>query len=636
MGNALGRLRAIESHHLLTAFVLLQPLILLRFVADQFAVGKIFYLYLIVAMLLLAAAARKREALRLPRDRLSILAGAYLLAVLLSSLFALNKGYAFLGRYQRYEGWLTFVAFAVLFFAARYVERRHLRTLGTAVAFSSLAVSAYGLLQRAGVDFIDWGAMNFEAWRVFSTVGNPVQLGGFLAIAVPISAWVALSEGETRSRLLGFGAVIAGAVCLILTESQGAWLGAWFGALALALGFGARNRLFWLKGAAVALSVASVAGVGALVYLKHPSVYNQSVESRVQIYRISWKMALERPLFGWGADNVRLGFEQTKDAAAVRKAESDSLVDKAHSWPLEAAATTGLAGLAALIGFVGAVLATGYRRLASGFNELPFWFAGALGYIAYLMTGVSDLSGMPLLWIALGVLAGYPASAIEAPALKRPAVTAAAAAAAALTLVAFALIISDALFLQAERLPYREADASYRAAEQLNPFNYDYRVEHGPRLVIEGGEANDREAWRVGVDVLEETVRANPHEAEAYANLGFGYFYGGKDFGDMALYPKALDAFKRGLKISPYYPEAHWGLSSTYLAMGDSRTALRHADTALDLKPSEARFHLVKAEALADMERYAEAEAVLITAVGLDPGDEDIAVRLREIRARPQ
>jgi NADH-quinone oxidoreductase subunit H len=59
-------------------------------------------------------------------------------------------------------------------------------------------VAGYGLLQFAGLEFVQWGTLPFETNRAFSTYGNPDLLGGFLIFgalstaAIGFWAWAML------------------------------------------------------------------------------------------------------------------------------------------------------------------------------------------------------------------------------------------------------------------------------------------------------------------------------------------------------------------------------------------------------------------------------------------------------------
>src|SRR5947199_210607 len=75
-------------------------------------------------------------------------------------------------------------------------ERASLFVLAAPLALACAAVAGYGIIQTIGLDPIKWqGRSDFAGWaRPLSTLGHPMQLGGFLVAALPFIAWRAGRE----------------------------------------------------------------------------------------------------------------------------------------------------------------------------------------------------------------------------------------------------------------------------------------------------------------------------------------------------------------------------------------------------------------------------------------------------------
>ncbi|MEK7766371.1 MAG: O-antigen ligase family protein, partial [bacterium] len=175
--------------------------------------------------------------------------------LLLTSLF---------GEYTSYQGELHWVALAVLLAAlAERARRGETRRLLTAVTLSLAAVSAYALLQLAGLDPVEWGGAS-PVRRSFSTAGNPLYLGILLAAGFPVSLGVAVTAGAPPARagkLALSGLIAAG---LVASGSRGALAGAAAGTGVFL--FLIRRRLPPRFGPAVAVTVAlGAAAAGFLV-----------------------------------------------------------------------------------------------------------------------------------------------------------------------------------------------------------------------------------------------------------------------------------------------------------------------------------------------------------------------------------
>jgi len=167
-------------------------------------------------------------------------------------------------------------------FALGLVSLRRLDQIRRVIAAACLAavpVCAYGFLQAAGADPV-WGQPEARGLRVFSFLGNPTYLGGFLALLIPLAVaagWAgrranAQGRGSWLGPVLFFAAALMMLVCLYLTFCLAAVIGLGLGALlALAVGLaraGRRTRLLALLGVLVA-GGAIAAGL-AFIYPRMP------------------------------------------------------------------------------------------------------------------------------------------------------------------------------------------------------------------------------------------------------------------------------------------------------------------------------------------------------------------------------
>ena len=155
----------------------------LPFTYDQFYIVKVFLLR-VLGLIALGAWAwellrRGGKVRRTPIDWLIL---AFLVWVAITTVTSIHWPTALFGKPRRYEGLLTFVNYAVIYFLVlQFADRAaRVRALARSLFFSSLIVAGYGVLQLIGWDPVRWGALPFEAHRAFSTYGNPDLLGGFL------------------------------------------------------------------------------------------------------------------------------------------------------------------------------------------------------------------------------------------------------------------------------------------------------------------------------------------------------------------------------------------------------------------------------------------------------------------------
>ena len=166
---------------------------------DQFDIIKVFLLR-VLGLVALASWAwdmlvRGGKIRHTPVDWLIL---AFLAWVTVSTFLSISPAIAFFGKYRRFEGLLSFINYAVIYFLVlQYADRpSRVRALAETLFWSSVLVAGYGFLQSVGLDPVPWGDLPFEKFRPFSTYGNPDLLGGFLMFSLPIALGLALAGGR--------------------------------------------------------------------------------------------------------------------------------------------------------------------------------------------------------------------------------------------------------------------------------------------------------------------------------------------------------------------------------------------------------------------------------------------------------
>ncbi len=117
------------------------------------------------------------------------LAAAVALTTLLATALAPVPGVALWGSYLRGGGALATLSYLVLFLvvADRLRTRAQLDRLVTVLLAASVPVCLYGLAQALQLDPITWERPS--GIRVSATTGNPIFLGGYLILLLPLTAW---------------------------------------------------------------------------------------------------------------------------------------------------------------------------------------------------------------------------------------------------------------------------------------------------------------------------------------------------------------------------------------------------------------------------------------------------------------
>lgn len=440
------------------------PLLLSRRMLEQFEHPKILFATataIALAAIALGAAASRRagrspeggQGPGIARDPLALGALALLASASASAAASEAPRMSTLGAYPSWHGVLTFAAYAALFFATRAVVAgpRSARFLLFSPVAAAGAVAVHGILESAGAGPLP--APLFERAadvpRAAGPLGNATFLGGYLAAALPLAAYLAWHALEVRRR--GAAAVV-GVVALLslaalaLSFSRGPWLAA--GAALTLLGVGAwragerrgARALVVSLAACVALLAAIAAASGLLrpaleqAALRVGRLATPAAEVRTLLWATSARVFLDHPVLGTGPDALHLAFPRYASAELWAR-EPDRDATRAHNEILHVAATQGTVGLLALGLAVAGLVGTARRasRAAAPSERILVVSVAA----SLLAVGVHGLFGFTvaaigsLFALGAGILSGLARPAPRPDVAPSPATLAAVLAAAA-------------------------------------------------------------------------------------------------------------------------------------------------------------------------------------------------------------
>jgi tetratricopeptide (TPR) repeat protein/O-antigen ligase len=567
--------------------------------------------------------------------------------VLLTSFTSVHPPTAFFGKYRRFEGFWSFVTYAVVYFLTVQMADRpaRIRSLAHTLVVSGTIVAGYGVMQYVGIDPISWvgpgQSLPFEFNRGFSTYGNPDLLGGFLMFPLPIALAMALSDKRPLWRGV-YWVVFAVTVWAWLTAFvRGAWIG---GAVALvimgvmaALAPVTWKAIDWTgAGFTVAPSIAVV--VKSLtaksevlnVWARLQSIFKfgeGSALTRLEIWDAAIRAVKQRPLFGWGADTFRLVFPATKPLAYTRDAGYISVADNVHNYPLQLASALGVPGALLMYGLFGWVLWLGAPNAfarGKGPDRLlitGFW-AAAVGYITHLMFGLSVTGSTVLLWLALAVIVA-PTARVQEFRVQSwgPAVAVAAAAlVTAASVFNVTYIVADRYYL-ASLFSQNFGSSGVDAAEtaiRLNPTNDMYRTQlaEAYRQQMAGWLQEARTLKQQNTDTasaIEQAFTAFQKSEAAYRDV-------------IAFVPTEYD--------NHVFLAALYNQAASYFGAEYYNKAVAAADVGIEVEPNGPFIRYQKAIALWNLGKVDEVIRVLEATVTMDPKFADPIALLGDAYAR--
>lgn len=286
----------------------------------------------------------------------------------------------------------TYLLFILFGFAVRNTinTREKLFALIAFIVTSGAIVSLYGIFQYMTGSYI-----RSEAWldtdmfegavtRIYSTLENPNVLGEYLLFIIPLAFAMLYYYKEYLNKFVALAIFGAACLCMIFTQSRGAWLG-------LLLGMGIfvflhDRRLLWL--ALIALLAAPFLLPESIIerFLSIGNMSDGSTSYRVNIWLASILMITTFWPIGIGLGTDTFIFIYRKYAFNAVNAPHS------HNLFLQIVIDIGIFGLIIFAG----IMCTFYKNLLVGLRKSNDGFMTALGaglcagMTGYLIQGLTD------------------------------------------------------------------------------------------------------------------------------------------------------------------------------------------------------------------------------------------------------
>lgn len=639
--RALSRLDVIQFY-IFHGLVFLVPLMLFRWSYDQFDLPKLVVLRVLTLFLLLLWSVKIlfSDQVGIRRSKLDLPILLFLILAALSALFSIHLPTALFGKYKRYEGFLTLLTYAILYFLAiqSFSDFSRLRSLTRTMVVAAAIVSYYGLMQYLGYDFLRWTEVPFEVNRSFSTLGNPSLLAGYLVIMFFVGLGVYFSASRPIEGLLFGMFTFLIFTCLLTTFNRGAWLSCLVGLLLVAILIGGRlwrHRRGRLLGLAISLLLVTLL-VGLFsarsfnpatnLFRRAQSVARVeegSLRSRMEIWKSALGMIKDRPLLGYGPDCFRLAFPRYQ-TLRYTMGSPRTIADNAHNYPLQLASMLGLPAAIAFLFIVALFFKSGFGLLSST-PEMERVFlnvgllVGVFGYLGYLLLGVSVVGGTTFLWLLMGLIVAQgdlkeiafswgPVSLW----LKGIVLAAIAIVVIWCSVLSTYPLIADFHFTRARSTVGVGPDFVVREYEKaINFFPYidRYPCDLGNFYLRWSRTTGERAPFDGALRWFKFAKEVSPCEVDNYIFLADAYMHGASRF-DSAYLAKAIDELKSALELKPNSPPAHYLLGACYLDKGELELAREHLLWVVRVSPDYAPAHLLLGrcyERMGDDDRALEA-----------------------------
>lgn len=294
---------------------------------------------------------------------------------------------------------LYFLLFALM---ARILRNNRIRSLIITVFLHvSLIVSVYGIRQwifgvRALATWVDPESSSVGLTRVYSYLGNPNLLAGYLIPAVALSLAALFTWQRLLPKALALTMVIVNSTCLVLTFSRAGWIG-----FVVSLIVFVSLLVYWYypqlppqwRGWALPVLLGGVLLilVLAVVFVKPVrdrvgSMFvgrkDSSNNFRINVWTAVQHMIHDRPILGIGPGNSAFN----KIYPQYMKARFSAL--SAYSIFLEVLVETGLIGFTCFLWLLVVTFNQGMQqlqRLRTAINSNGFWLMGAIAAMSGIL-----------------------------------------------------------------------------------------------------------------------------------------------------------------------------------------------------------------------------------------------------------
>jgi len=370
----------------------------------------------------------------------------FLISSVISTIISIDSHTSFWGYYSRSHGGLlstlSYLALYYVFLAC--LTKKEIKKSLKLLLISALVVSAYGILERLGIDKNYW--IQDVQNRVFSTLGQPNWLGAFLGSLIFIP--LALKEREnvkglTKNKVFYWLLYFLFLLCLIFTNSKSAILALFITltlflmtdylikkklklkevktikkhhlivfslTIIIYLFFGGKTYAYikklpyWLK-IFSPLKVEQKIETKALKNDNFSLPYAPKISESSEIRQVVWVGALNifkaHPLIGSGLETYAYSYYKFKPQTHNLLSEWDFLYNKAHNEFLNILACQGLLGLATYLSIIFVFLAWFFDYIKNTIKvskdklihqEISLKLALFLGFISLLITNFFGFS----------------------------------------------------------------------------------------------------------------------------------------------------------------------------------------------------------------------------------------------------
>lgn len=348
-------------------------------------------------------------------------AGLFIVILWLTSLTGINPQDSILGTDPYFQGAILYSYLFLFYLIVKSVniklENWAKVLVGSAIVVALLAIKDWVLLNIFNQQIPTY------AGRVVSTFGQPNFYAGFLLLTLPFSYFL-FKNLDKKLSFLGFTAGLVSMVGIFVSHSRLTILLTLF-LLILGLidqlkikfkmGFIVLGIIFISMVLALRFSSGIVGNeISAPFLTNNPDLTQQSVEKRVYIWPVAWQVFLQKPLIGYGLENINLAFsnyfqinkhplfEENLKISPVLISLKELNIDRTHNYILDLLLSSGILGLLAWLFLILMLLKRFYIRKMS--LENTTLLVGFIAYSIWVQFQNQSVVHLVYFWLLAGLI----------------------------------------------------------------------------------------------------------------------------------------------------------------------------------------------------------------------------------------
>ena len=327
-----------------------------------FVTSKAFLFYIIIDILLLCyLILLTKQPLYPQKNKLMFVFIAMIILGWFLDLFGISFKSSFWGNYERMVGIYTafhFLAYLWMLLSVFNTRIKYYKLLNISLIVSVL-VSIFGILQKFAVPV--FGILQTRDYRISSTFGNPAYLAGWLLFFIFLAVYLFIKNKNKYWRILYIVSLVINLLVLNWTVTRGALLGLMAGIVAMLFYLVLFYKTKKIKIISAGVLVLIILFASSIFVFKDSSfVQNNSTLSRISQISLTdtttasrlslWNMSIqavkEKPIFGYGANNIRVPLDKYHDYNLI-----EDWFDSSHNKFFDELLAHGIIGFVLQIGF---------------------------------------------------------------------------------------------------------------------------------------------------------------------------------------------------------------------------------------------------------------------------------------------